>query len=1186
MPRPEDVRRDLEVLIVHDLLGPRGGPDEVLSAQEPVRDRYLTGMLAPRGTIGIDRERTDVAATEGDDTSGEAEVEDRTAAVPMLFPSSCGMSFAVAPDTTRLRVEVWWGRYEKDEREEVPEPVGEHPAPSPGTEAARPEPTRVWQRYQVTGTIDIDLGERIGPHSPVSDQLDVVLSGRVTDHARAKLVTLFLSNEQPPRSRNKDTAWLFQAGFAVTHLDGAAVFCGRREAVDDPDSFADASDAADEIAQLEMLYRDHVEFATGHGTAVHAETAPNDPTRAVRISTVALPSYELPRTEAPTPDEEPDLAGVILDMSELAQASGDDLRAALDPLVSAYEGWIEREEQRSDDPSARLADHRPSAEAAIAEARRAAHRIRDGIDLVTTDPDAAEAFRFANEAMWQQRIRTTAFLMRLDDPDVEFADALARADVEANRSWYPFQLAFVLLNLPSLTRPTHLERIGEDALADLLFFPTGGGKTEAYLGLCAYTFAIRRLQGEVAGRSGEGGVAVLMRYTLRLLTAQQFQRAAALICACEVIRRRKVADNPRWGEIPFRLGLWVGSSLSPNRDRDAARAIETMRTSGRAYGAQPVQLSNCPWCGRALDPGRDARQDPDRWRTLLYCGDPLGNCDFTEARSNPEGIPVLTVDEHIYRLLPAMVIATVDKFAQLPMQGPLRMLFGHVSRRCTRHGYRSADLDKYRDREEHDSHRATGTLPKAETVPCLPVRPPDLIIQDELHLISGPLGTLVGLYETAIDDLATWEVNGVRVRPKVVASTATVRRAAEQAHAIFWRGLKVFPPPVLDARDSFFARQREDKVGRRYLGICAPGTRLKTVERRIFVAVLAAAQALYEKYGADADPWMTLVGYFGSLRELGGMRRLAEDEVRSDLRRADRRGLAKRTGLVVRELTSRVASSLIREVLDELGYPFDSSALEDAPRPVDVLLATNMVSVGVDVPRLGLMVCVGQPKATAEYIQATSRVGRSERGPGLVLTIYNWARPRDLSHYETFEHYHATFYRNVEALSVTPFAARALDRGLTAVAVSMFRHEIEQWNANEGAHRFDKSYAIVDEIIERVAQRAEAVTGKPGPGDWVRTALRERTDAWANKKLRAEAGGASLGYRAEGSLSPLLETATLGDWPLWAVPNSLRETEPMVNLIIDERDESVLGAAAFELGKGEGAAPEDTAEDEEEAAAT
>ena len=342
-------------------------------------------------------------------------------------------------------------------------------------------------------------------------------------------------------------------------------------------------------------------------------------------------------------------------------------------------------------------------------------------------------------------------------------------DVAASRTWYPFQIAFILLNLPGITKLDHPERSeSQEALAGLLFFPTGAGKTEADLGFSAYTMGLRRLQGTVAGRSGENGIAVLMRYTLRLLTIQQFQRATALLCACESIRRKSLEQGDgRWGKTPFRIGLWVGRKTTPNWTDDAAEAIKQIRgnPTGHSYAGlgSPYQLTTCPWCGSPIDAGRNLDTSPYKQgvcRTFTYCGDQTGQCIFSKRHAPEEGLPVVVVDEEIYRRLPTMLIATVDKFAQMPWKGETQMLFGTVNGYCPRHGFKSPDM------EDTSMHPATNTgLPAVHSVEHTALRPPDLVIQDELHLISGPLGTLVGLYETAFDKLCTWEVNGKMVRP-------------------------------------------------------------------------------------------------------------------------------------------------------------------------------------------------------------------------------------------------------------------------------------------------------------------------------------------------------------------------------------------------------------------------------------
>ena len=900
---------------------------------------------------------------------------------------------------------------------------------------------------------------------------------------------------------------MFQAGLVLTAAESADVFLGRDRILAEATAASDWERA--EIAQLDLQYRDAVEFAVGHGVGTAVEVSTSDPRRAVRVSTAVIPRHEVWRTDAPRPEAAPQLAGLVTDMKVLSELEPDQLQDALLPLADGYREWLDGELARLADPDARLEPHDLTVRDVIARARGIADAVAAGLRIVCASDEALDAFRFANQSMWRQRVHTVAIQARRSNPDLTLREAVRAADMPENRSWRPFQLAFILLCIPSLSDPAHPERSKQGALADLLFFPTGGGKTEAYLGLVAFTLAMRRLEGVIGqgqeAVDGRDGVAVLMRYTLRLLTAQQFQRAATLMCAAELLRQHRAKTDDRYAGAPLRLGMWVGGSVSPNKARDAERFAEDARLGGYSGGqATPIQLVDCPWCGRSIDPRTDCRYDSALERFLIFCGNAT-ECRFTEANAPDEGIPVVTVDEEIYRLVPAFVIGTIDKFAQLPWNGATSTLFGRVDSRCERHGYRNADLDRSHQShwEERDAHKPLDRHPAARTVQSLRLRPPDLIIQDEMHLVTGPLGTMTGLYETAIDRLATWSFEGGPVRPKVVASTATTRRARQQAWSVFWRDLRIFPPPVLDVHRSFFAEQvppSPQTPGRLYLGVCAHGERLKQVELRVFSSVMAAAKAIWDELGDNglaADPWMTTVGYFNAVRELAGMRRMAEDELRTKLRRARfTPGLANRPSVDLKELTSRVSSEDIKSILRQLFVVHDPDHDEDADRPIDLLLATNMISVGVDVPRLASMIVVGQPKATAEYIQATSRVGRDPKGPGLVVTLYNWARPRDLSHYETFSHYHATFYRHVEPLSVTPFSERALDKGLTGVLVSAVRHADHDWNPNPSARTFDRPDTRIAEHVQAIAERAESVTGDISASVLATDMANRRLDAW------------------------------------------------------------------------------------------
>jgi len=526
-------------------------------------------------------------------------------------------------------------------------------------------------------------------------------------------------------------------------------------------------------------------------------------------------------------------------------------------------------------------------------------------------------------------------------------------------------------------------------------------------------------------------------------------------------------------------------------------------------------------------------------------------CDFS--RNRP--LPVLTVDEPIYRRLPAFLIATVDKFAGLPWVGETGAFFGHVDRFEENVGFYGA-AEAGRGRPLHNGFS---------------LDPPDLIIQDELHLISGPLGTVVGLYEAAIDQLASRGTGDTRVRPKIVASTATVRRAADQIEALFDRPkTSVFPPPGINRIDSFFARTvpSSEDPARLYLGIAAQGRGPKLVFLRSLTTLVAAAQAAYDANPAangqdpnPADPYMTALCYFNALRELGGARRIVEDEVRD---RAGRYGSQRQrldpadapfAGRKIKEpleLTSRVSTDEVAKAKQLLEASFGPSAGDT----VDVALATNMISVGLDITRLGLMVVQGQPKTAAEYIQATSRVGRDHSRPGLVVTVLNFHKPRDRMHFEQFGQFHRTFYRAVEATSVTPWAARALDRALAAVVVAAARHIdgtlTPETAVNELKNAVGTRAAVRDAIVARAPERMIA-GGRAALADLIDDIL----EAWVATADEQSAGGSVFAYAHRKSPHRLLHMPLEPEINNLAEPHrrfvagrSMRDVEPSVALTV------------------------------------
>jgi hypothetical protein len=719
-------------------------------------------------------------------------------------------------------------------------------------------------------------------------------------------------------------------------------------------------------------------------------------------------------------------------------------------------------------------------------------------------------------------------------------------------AWRPFQLAFVLMNLRSVVTPTHADR----ELVDLLFFPTGGGKTEAYLSLAAFVILFRRLR---RPDLESAGVAVLMRYTLRLLTLDQLSRAATLICALELIRRAD--EKQRLGTWPFEIGLWVGRAATPNRmgrkgdnDRRSARAKTIYFQSDTKNRPAPIPLENCPWCGTKFQGfSFQLQPDADAPRELrISCAN--ASCPFRGRTT----LPIVAVDEPLFRRLPCFVIATVDKFASLPWVGESGVLLGGADR------YDATGF--YGPAMPGVGQRLTG-----------PLTPPDLIIQDELHLISGPLGTMAGLYETAIDALATREIHGQRVRPKILASTATVRRASDQIRALFARaGVEIFPPPGPDRRDSFFATTKPlaERPGRLYVGLAAQGRSLKVVLLKTYLALLAAAQKAWEEGdGSDnpADPYMTLVGYFNSLRELGGSRRIVEDEVASRVSAysAHRRSSDTETTYADRDIAREVVELTSRESTNRVADAKRKLALLFSDRErIDVALATNMISVGLDITRLGLMVVLGQPKAAAEYIQATSRVGRDAERPGLIVTLLNIHRPRDRSHFERFEAFHAAFYRSVEATSVTPFASRALDRGLPAVVVSLGRHTRPLLTPPRGALEVGAERPQLHNVSDILADRVRAHRNMTPPEEErARASVRSRADdlldSWCKVAERQRRTGARLVYQPyENVDGPALlhepldpDLANLdSDARKFKAPRSLRDIEPPVNLWVRSLD--------------------------------
>jgi hypothetical protein len=1124
------VRAGLVEALRYDLIGPMR-EDEVLE-QRPTR-WYLGGFLVSKGTAHEEvaepqdnEELSNMPESDAEDDAGDGGV----AAPRAFFPSSLGLSVVVGEESGWLEVWAAWGEYRVLEAAEQEEAYKQH----------RPEQWRKWREEadrRSAAAVGVEAGEegseaeegeggrRLRPlwrregrrvegvRLPLSRSSSCVeLPGtrgvRVRCEVRpalarglpegAKTVSVFLVNERAAGVGSQvDAGAIFQAQLGVMCEEGLVSRTAAHQL---------GSEDFDE-ARTDLQYREHGEWVVGHNVSASARVDMDGEVREVW-------SEWLPRGVV-RPMKAHEIEGVPVSMEALAELGEvSALRAGVAPLLAEYVEWAQS--QRTEAALLEEDARRGVAEALLRGAERARARIEEGVRVLEGDAQAWQAFRWANRAM---------------------AMAARRARPDEEPRWRLFQLAFLLLNVAGVADEGHVDR----GVVELLFFPTGGGKTEAYLGVAAFAMLLRRLRGVSEAHEG-AGVAVLLRYTLRMLTLDQLGRAATLVCALEMLRRENLGVL---GGRRFLVGLWVGKSATPNRMQDAEKQLSWYKANPQdRRRAPPMPLAGCPWCQREFGLGSYAIRTEGAEKALrVSCLDEA--CAFHADPSESLGVPVVVVDDQIYRELPSFLVATVDKFAGVPWLARTGALMGRVRSKDAHGFYGEGEGPK-------EAARVPGGL-----------WPPELIIQDELHLITGPLGTMVGLYETLVGELSRGPKGA---RPKVIASTATARGAAQQIRAIYGaQVVDLFPPPGLDPNNTFFARADEGEgQGRLYLGVAAPGRTLKALAVRVYSALLCAAYKEWRKGGRSAqaaDTYMTLLGYFNTLRDLGGALRLVQEEVSPRAARlSDRRPFQEASNPHFQnrslsfdplELTSRQTTDQIRAASVKLRAAYSSEAGQRS----DVALASSMISVGVDIPRLGLMVVNGQPKTVAEYIQATSRVGR--KGPGLVVTLLNLRRPRDRSHYERFESFHTCFYRMVEAASVTPFSSRALDRGLAGVVVGLARHQHRGLRGAKGAGDVDQE----PQLAARLAAQLEGRVGEHASvsPDLVRE-VGERVVGLVNDWSQIAAGfkqqAVPLVYShwetqgGEALLSTAVDPPSEKDPRLvrFQAPTSMRDVEPGVHL--------------------------------------
>ena len=1061
-----EARKRLVEWLRCQLIGPAG---EGALRMSPL-DRYPTGVLHPvephvsgidPASAGHEEPEPTLLDDQDDSTHTDDESEDRALARPArrrryVPPSSVGFSCYVRGDV-RLCVTASaatygatgdrgeWGRFRSREY----------------TRTELRETTVTWLRAAAPSEANETIwGGRAG--------IDI----RARPHRDGCILTVTLCNRReldpdaPPRARIRDRVdkSLFEARLECAIESGELVEYPR----------VDPSLLSEEEQEIELQYREQYIYAVGHGAAANWDVKPGCD---ARIWSEFMPEAEVPMMTVNTGSDD-----AVLHLARLAEAP---MLDELDRFVVGYADWIA--EQKRTASELRSTGEQVAANRICSRMSVALDRMRACVETLRTDPLAAEAFRLANRAMLDQ---------------MQTADRIAgKETVPDDYRWRPFQLAFLLTVMVSAIREDDEFR---DVL-DLIWFPTGGGKTEAYLGLIAFLIVWRRLRYPDSG----GGTVALMRYTLRLLTRQQFDRAARMVCALELIRRR---DPAQLGDAPIDIGIWVGGEISPNRFDQARELVEEVR-SGKSEARYRLLLERCPWCAAPFDANQGYESTDDDFH--FHCVD--RECEFG-IDSRP--LPCNVVDDALYERPPSLLIGTIDKFARVAWEERTGAFFG----------------------------AGTGS------------RPPELVIQDELHLITGPLGSVAGLYEAGLDTLLVRR----GVRPKYIASTATIRMAREQVRRLYARDLAVFPPPGLSHGDSYFARTDHERPGRLYVGYLAPMLDQQHCMGPLAAALLAGPRSVFD---GDSDPddlldaWWTLVVYHGSLKGVGNSHNAFVTDVRdfgrrlaAELQEARRTGPAGESedaaGLSdvvsgrfrnprIAQLTSRRTAQENAETFQRLTHPREDDGCLDA------VLATNMVSVGLDVARLALMIVNGQPLTTAEYIQASSRVGRADV-PGLVFANYYRHQARSLSHYETFRPYHESFYRFVEPSSVTPHTYQVRSRALHAALVIAVRHVCADLRSNTSAGKFDQDSPKVKAVIAELKQRCELAAAEPGQSRDTASHLDRLAGQWHDEARRCEQERRQLNYQApnkERNAERLLYTHGESRRGMWATLHSMRNVE-------------------------------------------
>lgn len=878
-----------------------------------------------------------------------------------------------------------------------------------------------------------------------------------------------------------------------------------------------------EAEVLNYLYKDKLSYGIGHNCSVIWD---NDKST---IQTSFLPQYDVKDTKNSFSEEDfkentNDFNSLnrsldIYSLSHFSNEKKNEVIERLKTFVNLYGNWIS-EQKKTNSSNKEIENH------IFKNLDYNLNRLKSNIELLN-DNKIFRAFQLANSAMLIQIIISNDDDFSGKEKDLsELSNTIDYDNIDYFKNYNfdklsfgkpkyrPFQLAFLLLNIDSVT---DLKSEARNKVVDLIWFPTGGGKTEAYLSVGAFTIIYRRLM----NKTGYDGTSVIMRYTLRLLTAQQFERASRLIVSLEFLRKQ---FEQELREEPITIGMWVGMSSTPNTVREAEEKVENIneecnKKDGIPDNKNVFQISSCSWCGTKLI----TKNELNNWTFGFKIKGKKKNTKFKIQCVNKNchfhnELPIQVVDEMLYEKPPTLLFGTVDKFAMLAWKAQGNSFFNSLN----------------------DS------------------LPPDLIIQDELHLLTGPLGTITGIFESVIEMLCSKDGR----KPKIISSTATTRNTNEQIKALYGNDkiVNVFPPSGLSYSDSFFAKVSTTKSKRRYIGFIPTGKSSIDTQLQLLANLFVARLEVYKKLILNGvndyeifDKYWTLISYYNSLKDVGKIHNKVGDEIstftsalQKKLYGNERNYMFNYASLYNRdeELTSRIESTKIKQTLRRLEEnTFDKETIQKSQNGntyvktgiIDLVLATNMISVGIDIDRFNIILMNSQPKNVAEYIQASSRVGRKYKG--LVIDLLDANRARDKSHFEHFIPFHQAFYKSVEPVSLTPFTQNTLEKMLASIMITYIRHKVPGMSSDNSAQYFQPEMldGLKTEIKKRYSADAKVY-------QFFEAKLKELSDDWL---LQIENYDLKNYKATENEIGLLTKPAkkSFDKDDLWSIMQSMREID-------------------------------------------